>query len=65
MVFKSKKIIPVLLSAALFITGNMSFISQIVNTANAKSYALVSGEQKEIQLDGKDAKEKIMYSFSN
>ena len=65
MAFKPKKIIPVLLSAILFITGNTVFIPQTVNAASVKSYALTPGKQKEIQLDGKGAKEKIMYTFED
>ena len=65
MEFKPKRIIPVLLSAALFITGNKIFIPQTVHAASVKSYDLTPGEQKEIQLDGKGAKEKIMYTFED
>ncbi len=65
MEFKPKRIIPVILSAALFITGNKIFIPQTVHAASVKSYDLTPGEQKEIQLDGKGAKEKIMYTFED
>lgn len=65
MVLKPKKVISMLLVLTLFLTLNIVLIPQIAQAASVKSYVLTPGKQQEIQLDGKDAKEKIMYTFEN
>lgn len=65
MVLKYKKIISILLIFTLFVTGNIFFNQQQTQAASVKNYILIPEKQKEIQLDGKGAKEKIVYTFED
>lgn len=65
MMIKCIKRIAIFIALALFLTGSAVFHSQTVWAASEKSCTLVPGKKKAVQLDGKGAAEKLLYTFKN